>query len=80
MLTIYKNPVTGWKSRASKLTKFELCGRTHNEYIQITLLQEPITCPSNRLLTLDIRMFFSGQAEYCYFSADFSLKIFLYYS
>ena len=28
-----------------------------------------------------IRMlFFSGQAEYSYFSADFSLKIFLYYS
>lgn len=54
MLTIYKNPATGWKSRASKLTKFELCGGTQNEYIQITLLQEPITCPSNRLLTLDI--------------------------
>ena len=32
-------------------------------------------------LFFHIRMlFFSGQAEYSYFSADFSLKIFMYYS
>ena len=34
----------------------------------------------NSLFVIRMLFFFPAQAEYCYFSADFRLKIFLYYS